>query len=345
MFKKQLRAVIFALVAFSLVAVATIGVALAHGGREVAGKYEFTVGFFVEPAYEGIKTGLDLRVTKPAEEEAMMDHEHMDMDEGMDIDLETHGAVFSGTLESGETFSFEFTEDFHGLTVPYHSHNSGQGGTVMVMDSATNSGTVSVEIHDGMFEPSSVMVQPGTTVMWTNMDDHQQTVTSGPHSSFTGEETSHDEHATTVPVEGLNETLEVEVTHVPSGTSRVFPIRGLFNDPGHYTADFIPTASGQYSFRIFGTIEGVAINETFTSEVDGFNSMQSSGDIQFPNQLPELRELEAAAQGALSTAQQAEIKAADSGGSGLAVTGIALGAVGIVSGLGGLAFAFMKKPG
>ncbi len=39
----------------------------AHGGREV-GEYELTVGFFVEPAYEGEKNGVDLRVVTGDEE-------------------------------------------------------------------------------------------------------------------------------------------------------------------------------------------------------------------------------------------------------------------------------------
>ena len=47
------------------------------------------------------------------------------------------------------------------------------------------------------------------------------------------------------PVEGLEETLQVEVTHVPSETSQTMDLRAVFGDPGHYTNEWIPTAPGQ----------------------------------------------------------------------------------------------------
>ena len=62
----------------------------------------------------------------------------------------------------------------------------------------------------------------------------------------------------TEPVEGLEDTLQVEVTHLPSDTSREMPLRTIFGDPGHYTADLIPTAPGHYRFRFFGTCAAAA---------------------------------------------------------------------------------------
>ena len=63
-----------------------------------------------------------------------------------------------------------------------------------------------------------------------------------------------------VAVEGLAATLQVEVTHIPTGASRVMNLHAVRGDAGHYLADFIPTASGQYSFRFTGSIEGVAVD-------------------------------------------------------------------------------------
>ena len=60
----------------------------------------------------------------------------------------------------------------------------------------------------------------------------------------------------TCAVEGLQDTLQVEVTHMPSSVSKVMNLRTVFNDPGHYAADLIPTSPGHYRFRFFGTIEG-----------------------------------------------------------------------------------------
>lgn len=44
------------------------------------------------------------------------------------------------------------------------------------------------------------------------------------------------------PVEGVEKTIQVEITHVPSGVSRTFKLRTIFRDPGHYTNDIIFTA-------------------------------------------------------------------------------------------------------
>lgn len=144
---------------------------------------------------------------------------------------------------------------------------------------------------------------------------------------------------TNQPVEGLEKTLQVEITHVPGNTSKEFPLRTIFRDPGHYTNDLIFTAPGEYRFRFFGTVEGVPVNETFESGPGRFNDMQSSADLQFPTKLPEVREVQAAVRGAQGTAQQAQdtaIKANDSASSArtLAVVGIVVGALGIASGVG-----------
>ena len=143
------------------------------------------------------------------------------------------------------------------------------------------------------------------------------------------------------PVEGLEETLQVEVTHVPSGESKTMNLRTIFRDPGHYTADLIPTAPGQYRFRFFGTIEGLEVDETFESGPGRFGDIQSSGDLQFPEKLPEIREIEGAVRGVQDTASQAEdaaIQAQNSVASTntLAIVGIVLGVIGTVSGVGAI---------
>jgi hypothetical protein len=111
----------------------TSGVAVAHDHRE-SGKYQLTVGFIVEPAYEGLKNGLDLRVIKSGEEEA----------EGETaMDLEEHGAIFSSpALAQGETFNVEAAHDLENLTLPYHNHlNHEMTGSIIVSHDAELSGT------------------------------------------------------------------------------------------------------------------------------------------------------------------------------------------------------------
>lgn len=107
------------------------------------------------------------------------------------------------------------------------------------------------------------------------------------------------------PVEGLQETVEVEVTHIPSGTSQVMPLRAVFGDPGHYRNDWIPSAPGDYRFRFTGTIGDMEIDETFESGPNTFNPVQAADAIYFPEPVPAARELEGAVRGAQSAADEA----------------------------------------
>jgi hypothetical protein len=106
------------------------------------------------------------------------------------------------------------------------------------------------------------------------------------------------------PVLGVEKTLQWEITHVATNKTATFPIRTIFNDPGHYTADLILTAPGQYRFRFSGTIEGVAINETFTSG-ERFSNVEPSEELQFPEQISEAQAIEGAALDAQAVADEA----------------------------------------
>jgi hypothetical protein len=61
--------------------------------------------------------------------------------------------------------------------------------------------------------------------------------------------------------------------------------------PGDYEAPLIPTAPGDYTFHLSGTIEGTAVDETATSSDATFNSVVDATGIQFPNQLPALTDI------------------------------------------------------
>jgi hypothetical protein len=145
------------------------------------------------------------------------------------------------------------------------------------------------------------------------------------------------------PVEGAHEGLEVEVTHVDSGTSRTFPLRALFGQPGRYTADLVPTASGGYEFRFFGTIDGTEIDETFQSASlgGGFNDVEPITAIQFPETVAGGRELQGATVGARDAALAAEDAASTARTLGIA--GIVLGALGIATGGAGLAVGLRRR--
>lgn len=158
---------------------------------------------------------------------------------------------------------------------------------------------------------------------------------------------SHDV-ADTIGVDGLENTLTVEVTHMPSGAARTMTLLADADDAGHYKADFIPTASGQYAFHFIGSIEGVAVDERFESGVGTFDDVQPAVAVQFPESAASAREIEAAVRGAQDAAQKAQSAALIAEASAararmLGIGGIALGAVGIAFGIAASAIALRRR--
>lgn len=94
----------------------------------------------------------------------------------------------------------------------------------------------------------------------TGADDHEEAENSG--------------------VAGLDISLQVEVIFGPS--TRTFNLRPVIGEPGRYTADLIPMRPCDYSFRVFGTIEGMSIDETFSASDGQFSTVEPIEDIQFP---------------------------------------------------------------
>lgn len=139
---------------------------------------------------------------------------------------------------------------------------------------------------------------------------------------------------TGAPVEGLDQTLQVEVTHISSGGSKTLDLQPVAAEPGRYTAALIPTAPGEFRFRFLGTIGEMTIDEVFESGPDHFAAIESSAALQIPHQLPEMREVGAAVRGTMDSATQAQDSAATA--TGLAVAGLVLGAIGAVAGVSSL---------
>src|SRR5215216_4707424 len=59
------------------------------------------------------------------------------------------------------------------------------------------------------------------------------------------------------PVEGLEQTLTLEVSFGPA--TKTLQLRPVPDEPGHYTANLIPTRPGDYTFRVTGMIGDLAI--------------------------------------------------------------------------------------
>lgn len=138
----------------------------------------------------------------------------------------------------------------------------------------------------------------------------------------------------TVPVTGLASSLQVEMTHIPSDTSRTVPVRSVFGQDGLYVADFVPTSPGGYTFRFFGEIEGEAFDEMFSSGPETFDEVQSAREVQFPLELRETRELQGAIEGLQGELVEANDAASDA--ESTASTALAIGIVGVVVGVIGV---------
>ena len=324
---------ILAVITISLVTI-TYSEVNAHEGRD-SGTLRLTVGWIEEPAFEGLRNGVSLQVMQQisvdqptnedhtdhsqhhneshsdhSKQESSNDHtDHSQHHNGShssnaqikNMDLEAHGALFvSPALAKGESFSYIVGEHLSGKTLPYHSHlDHSVTGSLVVTDNHSTPKTIEVEIIDHAYTPPTSAVNPGDTVVWTNRGDILQNVTSGLMGS---------PDAITVmwePVEGLESQLEVEVTHLISGISKVFSLRPITDEPGHYTTDMIPSSPGQYAFRFFGTILDQPFNERFESGDGRFDHVQAADVIQFPEALPSIRELESASRGAKRSAEEA----------------------------------------
>jgi hypothetical protein len=93
------------------------------------------------------------------------------------------------------------------------------------------------------------------------------------------------------PVEHLDKTLQVEVIIGGAAARRTFDLQPIPLEAGHYQAPFIPTAMGDYTFRVFGTIASTKIDERFESGPGRFDPVVSTGSLQFPKTLTTADEL------------------------------------------------------
>lgn len=80
------------------------------------------------------------------------------------------------------------------------------------------------------------------------------------------------------PVDGLAGTLQAEVSR--DGETKTIPLVPMGD--GKYEAPFVPTATGDYTFRIFGDIDSNAVDESVTSGPQTFNSVDPLSAHEFP---------------------------------------------------------------
>jgi hypothetical protein len=126
-----------------------------------------------------------------------------------------------------------------------------------------------------------------------------------------------------VPVEGADKTLKVQIRQ--GATTREFPLRAVFGQPGYYVADILPTRDGDYQWTFVGSINGDQVNEKFDTADGKFNKVEPATALQFPQALPDPTQEGAAVAAAQSEAQSARM---------LGMGGIALGVLGLLAAVG-----------
>jgi hypothetical protein len=60
---------------------------------------------------------------------------------------------------------------------------------------------------------------------------------------------------------------------------------------GDYEAALMPTAPGDYTFHVTGSVHGTTVDETETSSDSTFNSATDATGVQFPAKLPTMAEV------------------------------------------------------
>lgn len=85
------------------------------------------------------------------------------------------------------------------------------------------------------------------------------------------------------PIEGLQDSLRVAVFYQDrEGESLKLKFEPKYNDPGRYTAHFLPTQAGKYVFHIKGKIKGIPADEWFESGPETFSEVRESEPLRFP---------------------------------------------------------------
>lgn len=98
------------------------------------------------------------------------------------------------------------------------------------------------------------------------------------------------QNASPIPVLGLEKSLRVDVT--TGGKSTTLNLSPAFRDPGHYVAEIIPTVSGTYILRFFGSVNGTEIHQVFDCSEGKFDCVEPLSEIQFPEKPPTSREIQ-----------------------------------------------------
>ena len=101
-----------------------------------------------------------------------------------------------------------------------------------------------------------------------------------------------DKPVTDLGADDIKVVVSTAGTASPSlGFDPAFDLADGAGPMGEYHASIVPTAVGDYTFHITGSIHGTTVDITATSGSDTFNSVVGSTDIEFPVKQPSLGEV------------------------------------------------------
>jgi hypothetical protein len=93
------------------------------------------------------------------------------------------------------------------------------------------------------------------------MVKHLGEMTSEQREAEESDHSSHDVSGVETPVTGLEKTWQVEIS--ANGAKKVLPFGAAYGKPGEYHAVFYPTAATEFSYRVFGEVDGTPVNLLF----------------------------------------------------------------------------------
>jgi len=126
------------------------------------------------------------------------------------------------------------------------------------------------------------------------------------------------------PVEGAEKALKVTVS-IGEEETEPLELRTVFDSPGEYQADLIPTVPGDYTFHFTGTIDGERVDESWTGSKDDFSQIEGTTEVNFPKAAPSNAELAERLEATANDAEDAVMLPRI-----LAIVGVVLGLIALV---------------
>ena len=159
----------------------------------------------------------------------------------------------------------------------------------------------------------------------TTVGDYELVIGFRVEPAFQGEPNGLDlrvtNKTTKEPVKDLGETLRAEIIY--GASKREVAIRPQWGQDGAYTADVLPSEAGDYTWHIWGDLNGTPLDVTMTSGEKTFGAVKAKSETAFPTVDATPAELSRQAADAAQSARTAL---------DVAIAGVLVGAAGLAVG-------------